>query len=120
MSSTSTATETATKSPVKRSKKVTAKKTPVKKAKSSPKKVTKKKTPVKKASNDLSGTLLTTLKCLKSERELSHAQIAKATGKEKGNRLRDLESMGFVKKLDLEEVRGFSYQITTAGKKALS
>lgn len=74
-----------------------------------------------KANDDgsVKGNRLDTLMALKSGKELTHDQIAKITGRDKGNLLRELTADGLVKTSQQEDVRGFVYSITAAGKKAL-
>ena len=66
------------------------------------------------------GNMLDTLKALKGGKAITHEAIAKITGKDKGNKLRELEEKGLVKKGEEEGVRGYVYQITPQGTKALA
>lgn len=74
-----------------------------------------------KSGGGLSPSMLDTLKAMKKGNPMTHEQIAKITGREKGNKLRELEAAEMVKRLVAEEgERAGRYQITAKGKSALS
>ena len=74
----------------------------------------------KKPEGSVSGNMLETLKAMKNGKAVSHDIIAGVTGRAKGNKLRELEELGYVKKGEEEGVRGYVYQITKAGQVALA
>lgn len=106
----------------------TTKKTTKKATKSAAKKATKtaKKAATKKAAKTvkaekgISKVWLATLKALKSGGDKSHVQIAKSTGRDKGNQLRELTDAGLVTTSQYEGDRSHVFTITAKGKKALA
>ncbi len=82
-------------------------------------KTTKPTAPVKEKGG-LSTSRIATLSVLKKAgKPITHDAIATATGKPKGNKLRELTAEGLVATTEQEGTRGYVYAITAAGKKAL-
>lgn len=73
----------------------------------------------KKPEGSVSGNMLDTLKAMKNGKSVSHDIIAGITGRAKGNKLRELEELGYVTRGEEEGVRGYVYKITQAGQVAL-
>lgn len=97
---------------------------PVVKAKKTGKKLAKKaakKPAAKKADKGgLTVRKSDTLSALKSGKSLTHEAIAKVTGREKGNMLRELIADKLVVSSVEDGVRGFLYTITAKGKAELA
>lgn len=113
-----------------------AKKTPVAKAPpaKTPAPVKGKKAPVAKApaakpaeaketpskgKEGVTGRMMDTMKALAKGGSMTHNQIAAVTGRDKGNQLRELTALGFVRTEKQEGTKGFLYAITAKGKKQL-
>src|SRR5262249_33673973 len=76
--------------------------------------------PAKRIPTTISSNMLATLQAMKDGNAMSHNAIAGVTGRDKGNKLRELTAMGLVTTTEQEGSRGYVYTITDAGKKAIA
>lgn len=73
----------------------------------------------KKEKGEVSGNMLESLRALKGGKAMTHSAVAAITGKDKGNKLRELTDGGYIETSEQEGVKGNVYTITRKGLDAL-